>query len=42
MLRIWRIRRHLQFVTRDDQLLMQDTVSLSHRELQEALKERGM
>jgi len=42
MLRIWRIRRHLEFVTRDDQLLMQHTVSLSHRELQEALTERGI
>lgn len=41
-LRIRRIRRHLEFVTRDDQLLMQHTASLSHRELREALEERGM
>ena len=42
MLRIRRIRRRMEFVTRDDQLLMQHPVSLSHRELQEALRERGM
>ncbi|KAF8813624.1 hypothetical protein BYT27DRAFT_7083804 [Phlegmacium glaucopus] len=41
-LRIRRIRRHLEFITRDDQLLMQHTASLSHRELQEALEERGI
>ncbi|KAH9485296.1 LETM1 domain-containing protein mdm28, mitochondrial [Psilocybe cubensis] len=43
-LRIRRIRRHLQFITRDDQLLFQDklTASLSLRELREALEERGI
>jgi len=41
-LRMRRIRRHLEFVTRDDQLLMHHTASLSHRELQEALEERGI
>ncbi|CAA7259263.1 unnamed protein product [Cyclocybe aegerita] len=43
-LRIRRIRRHLEFVTRDDQLLLQDNAShsLSNRQLTEALQERGI
>ncbi|PPQ65014.1 hypothetical protein CVT26_015723 [Gymnopilus dilepis] len=41
-LRIRRIRRHLEFITRDDQLLLQDNKTLSHREVVEALEERGI
>ena len=41
-LRIRRICRHLELITKDDQLLMQHAASLSHRELREALEERGM
>ncbi|PPQ89561.1 hypothetical protein CVT25_012233 [Psilocybe cyanescens] len=41
-LRIRRIRRHLEFITRDDQLLLQDQPILSQRELKEALEERGI
>ncbi|KAJ3501663.1 hypothetical protein NLJ89_g9237 [Agrocybe chaxingu] len=43
-LRIRRVRRHLEFITRDDQLLLQDnaTHGLSNRQLTEALQERGI
>jgi LETM1 and EF-hand domain-containing protein 1 len=41
-LRIRRIRRHLEFITKDDQLLLQNKDTLSPRELSEALQERGM
>ncbi|KAF8894920.1 hypothetical protein CPB84DRAFT_1782640 [Gymnopilus junonius] len=41
-LRIRRIQRRLEFITRDDQLLLQDNKKLSGRELVEALEERGI
>ncbi|KAF4621012.1 hypothetical protein D9613_000592 [Agrocybe pediades] len=41
-LRIRRIRHRLEFITRDDQLLLQDNKQLSQRELIEALEERGI
>ncbi|KIM45169.1 hypothetical protein M413DRAFT_441850 [Hebeloma cylindrosporum] len=41
-LRIRRIRRHLEFITRDDQLLLQSKNTLSPQELSDALRERGM
>ncbi|KDR75409.1 hypothetical protein GALMADRAFT_268944 [Galerina marginata CBS 339.88] len=41
-LRIRRLRRHLEFITKDDQLLLQDNRTLSQRELVEALEERGI
>ncbi|KAF8972955.1 hypothetical protein BDZ97DRAFT_1912558 [Flammula alnicola] len=42
ILRMRRIRRHLEFITRDDQMLLRDTRTLSRRELTEALEERGI
>jgi LETM1 and EF-hand domain-containing protein 1 len=43
-LRVQRIRRHLQFIERDDELLVQDKLlgHLSEGELNEALEARGM
>lgn len=43
-LRIRRIRKHLDFLAIDDQLLIQDNVlhQLSEKSLEEALEERGM
>lgn len=43
-LRIRRIRRHLEFLAVDDQLLLQDGLlgRLSENDLNEALEERGM
>jgi hypothetical protein len=43
-LRIRRIKRHLDFIAMDDKLLLQNDagINLSNRELQEALKERGL
>ncbi|KAG5646301.1 hypothetical protein DXG03_003898 [Asterophora parasitica] len=43
-LRIRRIRNHLQFLARDDQLILQDSLleRLSPRGLEEALQERGL
>ncbi|KAF8160991.1 hypothetical protein B0H34DRAFT_781657 [Crassisporium funariophilum] len=43
-LRIRRIRRHLEFIIKDDQLLLQAAHAhpLSHRELKEAVEERGI
>jgi hypothetical protein len=43
-LRVRRIRRHLEFIGKDDKLLIQDNLlsHLSEEELNEALEERGM
>lgn len=43
-LRIRRIRQHLKHIAIDDALLLQDDLlhSLSEKELDEALEERGM
>jgi hypothetical protein len=43
-LRIRRIKRHLEFLSADDQLLLQDGLlgRLSEKDLDEALEERGM
>lgn len=43
-LRIRRIKRHLDFITRDDMLLAQNDASkyLSAHDLKEAVEERGM
>jgi LETM1-like protein len=43
-LRIRRIRRHVEFLAVDDQLLLQDGLlgQLSEKDLDEALEERGM
>lgn len=42
VLRIHRIKRHLDFLAEDDRLLLQDKPQLSKRELIEALEERGL
>lgn len=41
-LRIRRIRQRLSFLAEDDQLLLRDQPSLSEKDLNEALEERGM
>ncbi|TFK25480.1 hypothetical protein FA15DRAFT_668353 [Coprinopsis marcescibilis] len=41
-LRIRRIRQRLAFLAEDDQLLLQDNLSLSSQEVKEALSERGL
>ncbi|TFK44591.1 hypothetical protein BDQ12DRAFT_673250 [Crucibulum laeve] len=42
VLRIRRIRRHLEFITKDDELLIQDNLALSEKDLNDALEERGI
>jgi hypothetical protein len=43
-MRIWRLRRHLLYIAKDDDLLIKEDMGarLSRLELAEALLERGM
>jgi LETM1 and EF-hand domain-containing protein 1 len=42
VLRMRRIRQRLSFIAEDDQFLLRDQPSLSEKDLNEALEERGM
>jgi LETM1 and EF-hand domain-containing protein 1 len=41
-LRVYRIKRHLDFLAEDDRFLLQDKPQLSQGELNQALEERGL